>query len=422
MTTKLNYKQPVLLLVIFTVLILCLINGHKNTNGVVALSSSFISNEDDSPSYTYSTASSVNEFLQGQQEFKTESSSCSKIPLVIFCDANIDDMMAFTYLFSDNNQKFDVKAISVDNTGFSNVKQGSENIRRLARFYGKTDIKIARGAQKTITNPSFFTQLSSSYRSSADTLWGNRDLIMPYKPIPEFPGDSLRMIRNELLYSPCRVRVLTLGTLTDLARFLRFYPGLAHSKMESVYMMGGAVDVPGNVHFFVPANKAAESNAYLDADAFNRVIRFPGLKRYLVSLTATNTVPLTPEFLKRLSEIETLAGTLTWSMLNAVRKSYGTKEFYKEFYVWDPITMATALDSEFCRSWDHYQMYVVTDPKRPSVFGATDYKRCSAFLPPPLVTASCNEIDESRFNSFFLDYLAHNQPDSPSNINSTKIM
>ena len=80
------------------------------------------------------------------------------------------------------------------------------------------------------------------------------------------------------------------GTFTSLAQALRIDPGI-QEKIESVYIMGGAVYVPGNITNLIPnsSNKVSEWNLISDPVAAAEVFD-TGLKMYLVPLDATNKV------------------------------------------------------------------------------------------------------------------------------------
>ena len=70
--------------------------------------------------------------------------------------------------------------------------------------------------------------------------------------------------------------------------------------------MGGALEVPGNVHAYCPQlpNKTAEWNFYIDPTSTAEVIE-SGTPVTLVPLDATNAVPVTPDFVNRLKDRQT---------------------------------------------------------------------------------------------------------------------
>jgi inosine-uridine nucleoside N-ribohydrolase len=66
--------------------------------------------------------------------------------------------------------------------------------------------------------------------------------------------------------SPEKVTLVTLGPLTNVAQALEAEPSLV-DYIEMIYVMGGAVSVPGNVGFIVTDNAVAEWNIYVDPHA-----------------------------------------------------------------------------------------------------------------------------------------------------------
>ena len=90
--------------------------------------------------------------------------------------------------------------------------------------------------------------------------------------------------------------VLTLGPLTNLADALLADGGLA-DMLGAVYVMGGALHVPGNlVCCGAPeGNSVAEWNVYVDPHA-TQVVVDSGLEPSFVSLDGTSQVPVTPAF------------------------------------------------------------------------------------------------------------------------------
>jgi inosine-uridine nucleoside N-ribohydrolase len=90
--------------------------------------------------------------------------------------------------------------------------------------------------------------------------------------------------------------------LTNLAVTLTEHPELV-SRIERVVIMGGAVDVEGNV----PDTPRAEWNLYVDPEAA-RIVVESGVPILLVPLDATNDVPFGRDVVLRLSLLETPTG------------------------------------------------------------------------------------------------------------------
>ena len=117
----------------------------------------------------------------------------------------------------------------------------------------------------------------------------------------------------------------------------RAIPTSSH-RLESVYAMGGALFVPGNVRFGGPPDNAvAEWNIYVDPTAAQAVID-SGLPVRLVSLDGTSQVPVTQEFAQRVAEDATGPGALVLAELFAAHPfmTDGT------YFLWDPLAAAVA--------------------------------------------------------------------------------
>lgn len=102
---------------------------------------------------------------------------------------------------------------------------------------------------------------------------------------------AAKLIANVAARSP--VEILALGPPTNVADALRASPTLG-KRITSLTVMGGALDVPGNV-----GTGNAEWNFYVDPAASDIVLR-SGIPSTLVPLDATNAVPYNAPFFERL--------------------------------------------------------------------------------------------------------------------------
>ena len=105
--------------------------------------------------------------------------------------------------------------------------------------------------------------------------------------------DSAKLLTRTVTESDQPVTLFISGALTNLAQALRMDPGIKEN-IAAVYIMGGAVYVPGNINGLLPdtKNMVAEWNIFADPLAASEVFA-SGLKLYLVPLDATNQVNLT---------------------------------------------------------------------------------------------------------------------------------
>ncbi|MGK7932419.1 MAG: nucleoside hydrolase [Microcystaceae cyanobacterium] len=98
------------------------------------------------------------------------------------------------------------------------------------------------------------------------------------------------------------VTLMITGPLTTLATALDLDPTI-ETKIEKIVWMGGALNVAGNVEkaFALEQNGTAEWNVYWDAMAAKRVweTKIPII---LCPLDITNTVPVTPQLIRQLTQ------------------------------------------------------------------------------------------------------------------------
>ncbi len=122
-----------------------------------------------------------------------------------------------------------------------------------------------RGCNRPIVGDHAFPD---DWRVGADDASG---LALPSTSREPFAGDAVRLIA-ETADRVDGLRILTLGPMTNLADALEAHPGLKE-RLESVYAMGGALYVPGNLAFGGPPdNRVAEWNIYVDPTAAQQVI------------------------------------------------------------------------------------------------------------------------------------------------------
>lgn len=126
-------------------------------------------------------------------------------------------------------------------------------------------------------------------------------LTLPQGQAPASNLTAVELLASIIQSSPDKVTLLTLGPLTNVAEALQENPSLAE-HIEMIHIMGGPVKVRGNVGASGVGidNNAAQWNIYVDPVAANLVLQ-SGAPITLVPLDATNRVPVTAEFYKRLA-------------------------------------------------------------------------------------------------------------------------
>jgi inosine-uridine nucleoside N-ribohydrolase len=257
-----------------------------------------------------------------------------KIPLIIDTDMSPDSWVAV--LFAALHPNADLLAVSVSGTGEAHGPAGARNAQRLVSLAGKGDIPVAFGRPHPFKGREHFPNLM---RFVIDHMfWKKPPRVDPAPAL----SDSVALISKLLRESKQKVTFAAVGPQTNLAAVITQYPQLT-DKIKAIYMMGGALNVPGNIKEIAmwKSNTTAEWNFFCDPLGAKTVLG-SGVPIFLVPLDATNQIPVTGDFLARLSEqVESPAGKFVLDMLTllVVKLRAGTN-----FYLWDPITTACALD------------------------------------------------------------------------------
>jgi inosine-uridine nucleoside N-ribohydrolase len=151
---------------------------------------------------------------------------------------------------------------------------------------------------------------------------------------------------------PGQITLVALGPLTNLARLERRYPKTLR-QVASLVVMGGAVNTRGNV------TPHAEFNFYSDPVAAQEVLA-AGVPLTLVDLGACRQVSVTREAAANLKCGQPL-GQLAVRLLHHWFEHDETRE---RFELYDPLTLAAALDPVMLRTRQVALTVETEDPER----------------------------------------------------------
>jgi len=287
---------------------------------------------------------------------------------IIDTDMGTDDWIALLYFARQNNAA--IKAITVSGNGLSHCPAGRDNASSLLRLSNaqKELPPIGCGMNQPLDGMASYPQL---WRQGSDQMMGQK-LPTPGKTTVDNDLDSTALLAQTLRQAKKPIRILTIGTMSNLASVLTADPGLKR-QIREVISMAGAVDVSGNirVHGFTEGNPntKAEWNLYIDPVAAE-IVFSAGLPMRLVPLDATNKVPLTREFVDRFRR-ET-NGTDAKAINNWFAQLL--KPELGEYFHWDPMAAVLALHPELCRRSEtrHLRVIAAADPdQRRQPFEAT---------------------------------------------------
>lgn len=263
----------------------------------------------------------------------TSTLSPAPMTVVIDTDMAVDDWMAILYLLQ--RPEVAVEAITVTGTGEAHCDPGVRNALDLAALAGNADIPVSCGREDPLLGDHTFP---ASWREMADNLAG---LSVPSNPNPPTSQSAVELLISVIQDAPQRVVLVTLGPLTNVAEALQSDPSLV-DRLEMIYIMGGAVHVPGNLQVSGVDidNDVAEWNIYIDPHAAALVID-SGAPVTLVSLDATNHAPLTMDFYRHLeADHTTPEANFVLQLLTQMQDFI----YSGGYYFWDPLAAAVAID------------------------------------------------------------------------------
>ena len=142
-----------------------------------------------------------------------------------------------------------------------------------------------------------------------------------------------------------KVTICVTGPLSNIGYCIAKYGKAFTDNIEDIVVMGGAVDVEGNVFESTTEKRGhsfAEWNIYWDAPAAKVALECPHVRNVLFALDATNHVPVNSAFVKRFGEqkegsfLSEFIGS-SWAMCAFFEIVYGQEHAY---YAWDALTAA----------------------------------------------------------------------------------
>ena len=285
--------------------------------------------------------------------------------IVIDTDPGVDDAIAI--LMALACPKFEIVGLTTVG-GNVPLARGTRNALALLEYAGREDIPVAAGAARPYRG-----RFRHSYRFHTPTGIGRR---LPDPKTRPVDIGAVEFLAGALDHAPGGLTIIALGPLTNLALLLDQYPE-SLERLNSLVVMGGAVDVPGNT------TASAEFNIHSDANAANLVLsRVSPIT--LIELGACRQAAITREDAGTLQSNDRLGRLALQILANWFGRDEGRQRF--EFY--DPLTVAAAINPEVITVRKTGLRVELEDPE---LFGAT--------LPHdgnPEVAVS-GEVDSARF-------------------------
>jgi purine nucleosidase len=280
-------------------------------------------------------------------------------------NAEIDDGLALSYAVS-NSKKIRIEGIT---TVFGNVvgNQAYKNATSLLQALNASNIRVEMGALRPLRDQQHVE--------------------------PSAEG-AARLLTNALQKNPGQITLVCIGPLTNIATALIMEPTLPE-KVKEVYMMGGAIEVPGNI------SPTAEFNIYSDPIAAKIVFK-SRMSKTLVPLDVTTKTSITQ---KHVSALKSVGGSKLEYLVKWIEPWLKFQEQTLRTEggnLHDPLTVAIAIDNTLAKM---KVMSVDVETKGEITRGMTVAERRQFMTPRARNMSVCEEIDEPRFMEHFMSSL-----------------
>ena len=243
--------------------------------------------------------------------------------VIIDTDPGTDDALALMMALS--SPELEVLGLTTVG-GNASLAHTTRNALRLLEYLGRTDIQVYRGAARPLRG-----------RFHYGYYFHGPGGLTVRLPLPSSRPSLVRAwdrIVDQARAFPGEIVLIALGPLTNVARALAHDPG-AKDRIKEIVVMGGALEVPGNV------TPHAEFNTYNDPAAADAVFS-SGIPVTLVGLDVTDRVYVRrdeADWVQGRSRSARLAGRIlaNWFRAHPEEESYN---------LCDPLAIVAALRPE----------------------------------------------------------------------------
>ena len=254
-------------------------------------------------------------------------------PVIVDTDAGSDDLMAIAYLLTQPSVHIEAVTIAF---GLADQRPGAANVQRLLDLAG-SDVPVYLGRERP---RGAHTPFPREWRTASNAMKG---LPLPAPQRAPAAQSAAEFLAIRLRDASRPVDVLALGACTNLAEALEGKGKLV--AVRRLVLMGGAVDVPGNVETDSGRQSTTEWNLHADPEAARRVVA-AGLPLLLVPLDATNQVPIDPAFARITDQ---RAVTPLGRVVSALLSSKSDSVNSGTYYAWDPLAAVALIDPAVLR-------------------------------------------------------------------------
>ena len=239
---------------------------------------------------------------------------------IIDTDPGTDDAVAF--IDALNSPELDVLALTTVG-GNASLDDTTRNALDLMDHLGRPDMPVYKGAETPLTG-----EFPFAYDFHGP---GGLSIALPVSQSTPRPEPATDYIQKAARNHSGELVILALGPLTNIAQALLDRPDLK-DRIKELVVMGGAVEVPGNITPY------AEFNTYCDPRAANVVFQ-SGVPVTLIGLDVCRQV-----FFTRDGDWQSATSPTERTAARLIQGWFDIHPGRDRFDLCDPLAIAAALD------------------------------------------------------------------------------
>lgn len=302
--------------------------------------------------------------------------------VIIDVDTGIDDALALIVGVKSN--KLDILGVTTV-AGNIPVELSTSNTLKVLKLLGREDIEVYEGASKPLDR-------NVEFHDSVHGEGGIAGQLKEMKTKTKQDIHAVDYMIDEINKQPGEITLIMLGPLTNLALALKKDSSIVE-KIKEVYIMGGAVRVPGNV------SPVAEFNFYVDPQSAYNVLH-SGLNIKLIGLDVTNHARLAEDDLKNI-DTQNEYGKFLVNVSNFYIERSALRRKDRSCALHDPVVVAAAINEDIltyekCFVDVEYSSRI-SDGQSIGYFGRKGYT--------PNVELGVS-LDKDKFKDIFLDVIS----------------
>lgn len=309
--------------------------------------------------------------------------------LIIDTDADVDDIIALFYLLHE--KQIDIKAITIETNGASpSCESALKNIAGMIALTKHQPIPLACGSPIPLSDDNH--HFPKIIRNDAENLLSLANKLPQQKVIAN--ETSTQLLTRVLKHTSQSVDVLAIGPLTNLGTLLQQAPPLK-KKIHRIYVMGGAINTPGNLWIdpHIKNNNLAEWNIYIDPLAAAIVFK-SGIPVFLIPLDLTNQAPMDKDFFNQLRILKNSPANTTAYFFSTWLLQNEKQMLEQKWDFWDPLAAVIAIHPNIV-TFKRDKVSVLLSPETQSGTTIIDEKEGS-----PIYIGQA--VDKRKFENLFL--------------------